>query len=297
MRRVLVALWVALAIAGPAFAETKTPALVVLDEAIANAKDPKALAKALADLDALVVKNPKDSDAHYSRGWVLSRLGRNEDAVAAYDRAFELDGKLVTAPYNAGVVLDRMGNASEAAARFDRALRVNPKHVDAAYNAGQSYYDLKDYAKAAARWETATKLAPDDFQVAKKLVQAYVALGKAPQIKRARDRVVAMWKSGKDPEIGKQRSYMYDQFPAGKYHVFVYETYEPSADAAYVWQAKVTLKEVPVGSVTLETTARGFGLGVDKGGEHVTLAEHAWQRQPDYKTFKALATRMIETRF
>jgi tetratricopeptide (TPR) repeat protein len=299
-----------LAITRPAVADPKpepapntarSEALAILERAIANEKSQASLTSALADLDALLVKNANDPDAHYARGWVLSRTGKNEDAVAAYDRAFELDAKLSDAPYNAGVVLGRMGNSTEAAVRFERALKVNPKHVDAAYNAGQSYYDVKDYAKAAARWETAAKLAPDDFQIAKKLVQTYVALDKPAQAKRARDKVFAMWKSGKDPD--KLKSYVYDQFFVGKYHVYVYEAFDTSGDLAYVWQAKVTVKDKSLGSVNLETSAviRASGtpyiLGVDKDSEHATLPEHAWKKQPDYKTFKQLATKIIEARF
>ncbi|MEO8704525.1 MAG: tetratricopeptide repeat protein [Kofleriaceae bacterium] len=303
MRRLLVALWVALAIAGPAFAETKSDALPILDRAISKEKDPKALAQALAELDAVIAKNPKDPIAYYSRGWVLSRTGKNADAVIAYDRAFELDARVADAAYNAGVVLGRVGNSVDAAVRFDRALKANPQHVDAAFNAGQIYYDLKDYAKAAARWEAAAKLSPEDFQVAKKLVQAYVAAGKSVPLKRARDRVIAMWKSGKDPELGKQRSYLYDQFAAGKYYVYVYEAFDTSTDLTHVWQAKVTLKDKPVGSINLETSAalreRGmaFGIGVDKGSEHSALVEHQWKKQPDYKVYKALVARLVDARF
>ena len=305
MRFVVVAL--VLAFAGHAMAEPdakpKSKALVILEGAISNERDPKELEKALAEADALIAKNAKDSDAHYVRGWVLSRLGKSQESVAAYDRAFELDPRLVDAAYNAGVVLGRTGDSKAAIVRFDRALKANPKHVDAAYNAGQASYDLGEVAKAAAYWETAMKLSPEDFQVAKKLVQAYVALGKADKVKRARDRVFAMWKSRKDPEVGNLKSYVYDQFTAGKYHVYVFETFAPSGDLAYIWQAKVVLKDKVLGSVNLETSAalrdKGvpFILRYDSGGEHTTLPEHNWKKLPDYATFKALVARTIDSKF
>jgi len=295
---------VALAIAfeGPAAAEPKSEAIEILERASANEKSQAALANALVELDALIVKNAKDADAHYARGWVLSRTGKHEDAVVAYDRAFELDARLSDAPYNAGVVLGRLGNSKEAAIRFDRALKVAPKHVDAAYNAGQSYYDTNDFTKAVARWTIAAKLQPDDFQIAKKLVQAYVALGKASDVKQARQKVFALWKSGKDPEVKKEKSYVYDQFVAGKYQVYVYEAFDTSGDAAYVYQFKVTLGARSLGSVNLETSAASrkqgvpFVLGVDKDGEHATL-DDTWKKLPDYQLLKPLVTKVIETRF
>jgi tetratricopeptide (TPR) repeat protein len=295
---------VMLALVGTTMAdEPKTPALVILERAIEREKTPGVLDKALGQLDALIASNPKDADAHYARGWVLSHSGKNEPAVVAYDRAFELDGKLADAAYNAGVVLGKLGNPKEAAVRFERALATNPKHVDAAYNAGQSYYDAKDFAKAAQRWEVAAKLQADDFSIWKKLVQAYVALDKAPQVKKARDKVFALWKTTKDPEIKKLKSYVYDQLDVGKYHVYVYEAFETGGDLAYVYQFKVTLSDKSLGSVNLETSAviREQGvpyiLGVDKGSDHATLGDHVWKKLPDYKTFKALATKVIEDRF
>lgn len=300
MRALLLVLGLAAVAAGPARADApKSEALVVLDRAIAGQKDAKALAAALGQLDALLAKNAKDPDAHYARGWVLSRLARHEDAIAAYDQAFALDKTLADAPYNAGVVLGRLGKAKEAAEHFERALAVAPSHVDAAYNAGQSYYDLGEFAKAAARWETAAKLEPEDFQTAKKLVQAYVALGKPAKAKAARARVFGLWKAQQQPE----RSYVYDQFHVGRFHVYVYEAFEPTGDLDYVYQAKVTLDDKALGSVNLETSAalRASGvpyiLGIDKPGQHSTLAQHTWRTLPDYASWKKLAKQLIAERF
>jgi len=279
-------------------------ALVILERAMEGEKNPKVLTKALEDLDALIQKNPKSSDAHYARGWVLSRTGKNNnESVASYDKAFELDARLADAAYNAGVVLGRTGDTKGAITRFERALKANPKHVDAAYNAGQSSYDLGDFVKAAASWETAAKLSPDDFQIAKKLVQAYVGLDKSDKLKKARDRVFAMWRAGKDADVKKLKSYVYDQFAAGKYHVLVYEAFDTSGDLAYVWRAKIALKDKVIGSVNLETSSvlRENGvpyiLGVDKDGEHMTVAEHSWKKLPEYAAFKGLVKKMIEAKF
>lgn len=298
--RTLFVLALTLAVAGGAAADTpKKPAIEILERAIANQKSKASLASALAELDALIAKDPKNADAHYARGWVLSRTSKNEDAVAAYDRAFELDPTLADAPYNAGVVLGRMGNSKEAVIRFERTLKVDKKHVDAAYNAGQSYYDLDDYTKAAARWETATKLSPDDFQIAKKLVQAYVALNQPAKVKAARARVFAMWKAGKSTD----KNYVYDQFNAAKYRVFVYETFDTAGDLAYVYQAKVTLGGKSLGSINLETSAvireqgTPYIVGIDKDGEHSTLAQHAFKKLPEYSAFKTLVQKLVGEKF
>jgi len=290
-------------LARSAVAETDSEGIAILKVAMASEKDPRALEKALADLDALVGKQPKQADAHYARGWVLSRLGKPELAVAAYDKAFSLDKKLADAAYNAGVVLAGAKNRKEATVRFDRALAADPTHVDAAYNAGQAYYDLKQYAKAAARWTTASKLMPDDFDTAKKLVQAYMALGKEADAAKAREKVFALKKAAKDPQLAKLKSYVLDQFDVGKFHIYAYETFDTSGDLAYVYRFQVTENDKPMGSVNLETSAvlreQGvpFILGMDKGGQHSSFPDKTWKKLPAYKVAKAEAIAKIKASF
>jgi len=300
----LAALVAALLLSGSVQAAPDSEGVAILRVAMEKEKEPGALAQALAELDALVARQPKQADAHYARGWVLSRLGRADAAVAAYDRALELDKQLADAAYNAGVVLARAGKAKEAAVRFDRALAVDPKHVDAAYNAGQSYYDQKQFEKAAARWTEAAKLAPDDFNAAKKLVQAYMALGKEAEAMKARDKVFALRKAAKDPQVAKLKSYVLDQFAVGKYHVYAYEAFDPLAgDLAYVYQFQVTEKDRPLGSVNLETSAvireqgTPYILGMDKDGKHQSFPEKTWKTLPAYKVVRTEAIAKIKASF
>jgi len=286
----------------PAVAVADSKAEAILERAIANEKQLGELDKALAELDALVAKSPRDAEAHYARGWVLSRQGKDDAAVAAYDRAFALDKTLADAAYNAGVVLARLGRSKDAADHFDKALIANPKHVDAAYNAGQSYYDQKKFAKASDRWRAAAALAPEDFQIAKKLVQVYVALGDDLRAAKARDVVYMLWRSSKDPAVSKLRSYVYDQFDVDAHHVYAYEAFDASGDLAYVYQFTVVDKDKVLGSINLETSAASreqgvpYLLGIDKDGAHSSLGV-TWNKLPDYKALKIEATKAIKAKF
>ena len=299
--RALVAFVVAVMWLGSARAESE--GIQILKTVLDKERDKPALEKALVEVDALLVKEPKQADAHYTRGWVLSKLGRADESVTSYDKAFALDKTLADAAYNAGVVLAAAGKKKDAAVRFEKAFAVDPKHVDAAYNAGQTYYDLKQFAKAAQRWEAAAKLAPDDFNAAKKVVQAYMALGKEKEAKAARERVFAIKKAAKDPALAKMKSYVFDQFDVGRYHIYVYEAFDTSGDLAYVYQFQVTLADKPIGSVNLETSAvireQGipFVLGMDKDGKHTTFSDKAWKAMPAYKLVKAEATKKIKASF
>lgn len=298
----LAALAFGLLLCGPVLANDPE-GIAILRAVMAKEKEPGALEQALVQLDALIVRQPGQADAHYARGWVLSRLGRADAAIAAYDKAFDLDSRLADASYNAGVALSRAGRPKDAAVRFDRALAADPKHIDAAYNAGQSYYDIKQFAQALDRWTTASRLAPDDFDAAKKVVQAHMALGNEAEAMKAREKVFALKNAAKDPRLATMKSYVFDQFDVGKYHIYVYETFDTSGDRAYVYRFLVTERDRPLGSVNLETSAviRDQGvpyiLGMNKDRRHTSFPDKTWKTLPAYKIVKAEAIKAIEANF
>lgn len=284
-------------------APSPSPSAAIFERASANEGDQKAMAERLVEIDAVLTANAKDPDAHYVRGWILSRLGRGDEAIASYDRAFALDKKLAAALYNAGVVHAGKGRTKEALDYFERALKVDPKLVDAAYNAGQVAYNTKDFARAAKFWQLAAKQKPDDFDTAKKLVQAYVALDKPKELKKARDKLFAIKKASKEPRVVAMTSYVYDQLQVGKYHVYVYESFDLSGDLAYLYRFDVTQHDRLLGSVNVETSAlireQGvpFVLGMDKDNKHTTFSEYAWKKQPAYKEARDLAIKVIGEKF
>jgi tetratricopeptide (TPR) repeat protein len=295
--RLLFPLAVVLAMTTNAHADSE--AIAILKNAIKHEKDKQVLADSLAAIEKVIAKNDKDPEAHYARGWVLSRLERRDDAVVEYDKALAIDPKFADAAYNAGVVLADLKKEKEAIARFDKALAIDAKHVDAAYNAGQGYYNQKDYKHAAERWVAAQKLAPDDFQIAKKLVQAYIALGKDVDAAKARDEVFALYKAGK---VGKAKDFVFDQFDVGTFHIYAYEAFDTSGDLAYVYRFDVTDNNKPIGSVNLETSAvireQGlpFLLGMDKGGTHSQLGKN-FKKLPAYKELKPMVADAIKAKF
>ena len=295
--RILHTLAVVMAMATKASADTEV--IEILKKAIAQEKDKQVLTDSLAAIEKLLAKNDKDPEAHYARGWLLSRLARKDDAVVEYDQALAIDPKFAEAAYNAGVVLADLHKEKDAVARFDNALAINPKHVNAAYNAGQVYYNQTDFKHAVERWSTAQKLAPDDFQIAKKLVQGYNALGKDGEAGKARDVVFALWKAGK---AGKNKDFVFDQFDVGSYRIYACETFDTSGDLAYVYRFDVTTSDKPIGSVNRETSAviREQGvpylLGMDKGGSHSQLG-NVWKKLPPYKQLKLLVIETIKAKF
>jgi tetratricopeptide (TPR) repeat protein len=86
---------------------------------------------AVATADAGLTVYAKDPMLWNNKGWALENLGRNQDALAAYDRAVALDGNYTNALINQGNLLAKMGKYSEATAAFARANETDPFNIAA----------------------------------------------------------------------------------------------------------------------------------------------------------------------
>ncbi len=90
---------------------------------------------ALRAFDEAKKELPNSGAVELDRGAALHRLGRYDEALAAFQRAAELDPALAgKAAYNAGNTHAAMGNKKEAVAAYRRALKANPKDEDARHN-------------------------------------------------------------------------------------------------------------------------------------------------------------------
>ena len=123
-----------------------------------------------------------------AEGWaVLARsymvLGRNDQALAAFERAIEL------APKDAGLIADHanvvaqgegLAPGGRAVALLDKALAIDARQPKALALAGIAAFERQDYADAVRRWETALEVMPDHpfaAQMRDGIAQAKQALG------------------------------------------------------------------------------------------------------------------------
>lgn len=304
---VMVALSTALAAAPAAFAGDPPPAdpvRLVFEEANKAGADQVAQAKLLVRIELEIKANPKRPEAHFVRGFILSRMTKLPEALAAYDEATRLDPKFAEAYYNAGVILGDMKRHKEAIARFEQALSYDPKHIDAAYNAAQSAYMLKDFNKALTLWQAAEKLAPDDFDIVKKVLQAMNALGMEREAVAQRDKLLLLWKNSKNAAVRNQKEFVFDQFDVGKWHIYAAETFNPSGILYYVYTFKVAgADDKIVGTVNLESSAYGretgvpFIVGMTLPGKHVTTGT-MYKALPNYSSeLKPVVIKLVQENF
>lgn len=112
------------------------------------------------------------ADAHHLLGLSLSLLGQSERALAAFDRALELNPRYLEALVHRGLVLNQLGRAEEAeecfrraavqegagAGRFTAHIAARLANQHAAL--GEAYAEAGAIGEAVDQYRRATALAP-----------------------------------------------------------------------------------------------------------------------------------------
>jgi tetratricopeptide (TPR) repeat protein len=82
----------------------------------------------------------------------------SEEALAAYQRALELDPYLVPAIINLANIHYSRDEIAEAQALYERAIALDPEVFEAHFNLGNIFHDLGRYPQAQACYRDALKL-------------------------------------------------------------------------------------------------------------------------------------------
>src|SRR5918912_1657627 len=147
----------------------------------ANPNDPEAFnARALArmhlghykeayeDLRRAVAIKPTDAEYQANFGYVLWKLGRASEAVAAERAALKLDDKNFTAHYQLGRFLLRLGDPkqlTDAAQHLRRALEIDPRPYEVRFELIAVYRALGDSAQSSAQLSLLQDARPSDPRV------------------------------------------------------------------------------------------------------------------------------------
>lgn len=108
---------------------------------------------------------PKDARAHYNLGRSLELQGRLDEAETAYRRALRHSGDgLVEAFNNLGNVYREQDRDEEALANYLRALEIEPRHQHALNNSGVVLERLHRHEEALARYDAALDIDPQYIQ-------------------------------------------------------------------------------------------------------------------------------------
>lgn len=117
--------------------------------------------EAIAAYDKAIELDPDYAHAWNSRGISLRKLERYEEAIASYDKTIKLDPDDAHVWYNRGISLDELKRYEEAISSYDEAIELDSDYVDAWNNRGVSLEKLERYEEALKSYDKAIELDPD----------------------------------------------------------------------------------------------------------------------------------------
>ncbi|MFO0171390.1 MAG: tetratricopeptide repeat protein, partial [Aphanizomenon sp.] len=142
---------------------------------------------AVAAFQKAIDIDPKYAKAYYNLGIALFEQKKLDAAVAAFQKAIEIDPKLAIAYNGLGNALSDQKKLEEAVAAFQKAIELDPKDAYAYNNLGNALYDQKKLEEAVAAYQKAIELDP-------KLAIAYSNLGNALYNQKKLDAAISNYK-------------------------------------------------------------------------------------------------------
>jgi tetratricopeptide (TPR) repeat protein len=131
-------------------------------------------ADALAAFQKAAILSPGDGEAHSNFGCALNSNGRLNEAEASHRRALQIKPDHAVAHNNLGLTLNDLGRLDEAETSYRRALELKPDFAEAHLNLGNALQNLGRLDDALASYRRALELKPN-------YAEAYSNLGSALQ--------------------------------------------------------------------------------------------------------------------
>ena len=135
------------------------------------------LDEAIINYDKAIQINPNDVQAWTYKGACLlysnaSNSGRYDEALKCYNKALEIDPKYTDAWNGKGNALYVLKNYDEAIKCYDRALDINPNSTDALNVKGAILNNLGRYEESVALFKHIAEIVPNDTTFKVNLVEA-----------------------------------------------------------------------------------------------------------------------------
>jgi tetratricopeptide (TPR) repeat protein len=117
---------------------------------------------AIAMLEDVLAKDPKDSNALYLMGMCYSKKQMYTEAIAALIQVVQLVPNFPPAQFELAICYQNRGDKDKALEHYRKTLELDPNNPDAAYNAGLILFGQNRADEALALFEKAVSLKPDD---------------------------------------------------------------------------------------------------------------------------------------
>jgi len=127
---------------------------------VATAKELEA--KAMADFQEAVVRDPDKWQAIHNRGVSYALMGEYDKALDDFKRTIKLNPNYTNAYFNRGEIHYENGDYPAAIRDYTQVIRLKPDDAGAYAARAHAYYNLGRYQNALADFDKAVQLAPQD---------------------------------------------------------------------------------------------------------------------------------------
>lgn len=150
----------------------------------------QSLQKALEIYDQEIRENPENDTAWFYKAELTAN---RTEALVAYDKVIELNGSMkVYALLTKGNILLNLGKSDEAIAAVDKAIQLDPMNFQAWEEMALDYYVLGKYNESLTAYEKLTEIMPENALVWKgkgdvlktlgRQAEAYASFAKAKEL-------------------------------------------------------------------------------------------------------------------
>lgn len=117
---------------------------------------------AIAALQAILGKNPKDSNALYVIGMAYLKKKMWPEAIPPFLQVVDLNPKFAAAYYQLGVCYQQQKELQKAVEYYQKAMDLDPSNPDIPYNSGLILFGLNRIDEALACFEKTLSMKPND---------------------------------------------------------------------------------------------------------------------------------------
>ncbi len=131
-----------------------------------EAMDKGDLQKALAIYTEADIKEPKNAQTLFKKGYVLAKQGRDDEAIECYKEAAQIDANNTSIHQAMASLYRKMGEFASARNQLNLSLDIDDKNPITYYNYGNLLVDMEHKEEAKEMYKKALAL-DNDFKEAK----------------------------------------------------------------------------------------------------------------------------------
>ena len=117
--------------------------------------DPQVYRVLLSTISVALERQPVHAELHYHCGRVLEKLGRDDEAIDANERAVGIDPKMTRALIELGKLYGKTDRKADATTRLERAVAAGAEYADVYYLLGNLYRDQGQVGRARTAYRKA----------------------------------------------------------------------------------------------------------------------------------------------